>query len=93
MCNSLLGVVELERKVLPRRLIRGRREQLLVGLVEDLEGVLVDAGVGEEGAVLELDLVAGEVGALMPDVLGKKVSGPIFETLGVERRDLQGTRV
>ena len=67
--DLVLGVVELDSKVLPLRLVCGSRVQLLVVLVQDLELVLVGSALADESAGLELDLVSGVVCFLVPDVL------------------------
>jgi hypothetical protein len=72
MCNSLLGVVELERKVLPLRLILLNRVQRLAVAVDDLEVFLARRGLPNELARLEVPLVGRVVCRLVPDVLCAK---------------------
>lgn len=67
----LLGVVELEGKVLPLRLVHGDRVQRLSVAVEDLEVVLVTRRLADDLSGLEHDLVRRVVGRLMPHVLPK----------------------
>jgi hypothetical protein len=76
--NVLLGVVELEGKVLPLLVVDGNVPDLLASTVEDLEVVLLARGVVDQSADLELDLVVGVVGGLVPDVqvLVGQVQGP-----------------
>lgn len=67
--NSLLGVVELERKVLPLRLILLDRVQRLAVAVDDFEVFLARRGLPNELARLEVPLVGRVVCRLVPDVL------------------------
>lgn len=75
VANSLLDKVEGDGKVLPGVLLDGGGPDLLVLTVEDLEGILGEAGLAKDGATLEVELVGGVVRGLVPDVLnGASVS-------------------
>jgi hypothetical protein len=53
---------------LPVLEINGNRVERFAAAVENLEAVLVCVGLADEGAGLELDLVGGVVGGLVPDI-------------------------
>jgi len=66
--DTLLGEVECDGKVLPGRLVDGRRPDLLV-LAVDLVRVAGQAALAEDGAGLKVELVGRVVGRLMPGKL------------------------
>lgn len=67
--NSLLVEVQGDGKVLPCVLLNGRRPDLLVLAVQNLECVLWKAILAEDGTGLEVELVGGVVTSLVPDML------------------------
>lgn len=71
--NSLLLVVESDGKVLPHLLEHRSLPEKLEVLVEKLPGSS-GAVLSDELTSLELELVAGEIGLLVPDILFLSVS-------------------
>lgn len=65
----LLGIVNGNGKVLPRRLVDRGRPDLSVLSVEDLPRVLGQIGLAQDRARLEVELVGRVIGCFVPDVL------------------------
>jgi hypothetical protein len=75
--NSLLVVVQGDGKVLPVLLVDRDRVEAVAVAVQDLEVALVGAGLANDSAGLELDLVRRVVGRLVPDVLRELVNAKL----------------
>ena len=72
--DLLLLVVEGDGEVLPFLCVDGNRVEGPAVAVEELEVVLVRGGLADDLADLELDLVVGVVGGLVPGVLSDTVN-------------------